>query len=228
MKCWLKVSTAASWFACCAASFAQQADREKAIEAADRVLSAEEFRPADEPGILERWLQNLGEWLESLFGEAENPFTGMGSVLAPIFMAVAIAALLFLAAWIISLIVARRRSVEPILSFAEERLAPPHELLRLAEAAAAKGDYSRAFTLAYWAFLKNADSVGHLHYSDDATNWEIIATLNRDVPAAVAVEARTHAKLFDEIEYGNGSAEATDYESVLALIDALKKVEVAA
>ena len=228
MKCWQRVLTAVSLATACAITSAQQSEHAAAVEAADRVLGTEEFRPAEDAGPIREWLQSFIDWLDGLFGQTESPFTGMGSVLAPIFMAVIIGFLVLLAAWIVANIAGRRRKPEPILSYAQERLAPPHELLRLADEAAARSDYSRAFTLAYWAFLKIADAAGHLDYSDDATNWEILQTLKPPVSPTLTADARKHARLFDEIEYGDSHAGAEEYRAVRELIISLEQVPAAA
>lgn len=228
MKCWQKVFAVVSFLLLPLALLAQQGEQRQAIEAAKRVLSDDEFTDATEPSFLENLFVRFIEWLQELFSSAElGPLSGLGQILGPILLAVLIAALLILIALLVSRFQWARRP-EPFANYCEDRKAPPHELLRLSDEAASKGDFSRAFTLAYWAFLKLADTADQLDYLDEATNWEILSTLRPGANAALSSEARRLARTFDEIEYGDSRADAEDVASVKRLIGILPEVKAAA
>lgn len=216
MKCWQRASTVVSVLSVCAISFAQQTEHANAVESAKRVLSSEEFSGKSELGFIEKLILDFIEWLDRQFSGSSS-LDGVGSILAPIFIAVLIAGLVILASWIVAVLAGRTKDRTPLGVITSERHAPPNELVRLSEEAERKGDYSRAFTLAYWAFLKLSDAAGLLDYSDEATNWEILSTnkFSKDTDS----EARKYANLFDAIEYGDASASHEDVKAIRQLIE---------
>jgi hypothetical protein len=216
LRDWRKASATVSLFVCCAASFAQQTEHRRAIEAADHVLSTEEFSYSSEPSFWERAIQRFFEWLGGLVDSAGPSLGGIGQFIGILLICGMAVGAAFFIAYILSSIQRRRSDVMP--RYGSERFSPPSELIKLSEEAEASGDYSRAFTLAFWAFLKLADEAGVAEYADDDTNWEIVATLTRkDLDADV----RNCALLFDGIEYGHSSAGREDLLLVRGMISRL-------
>jgi hypothetical protein len=216
LKCWQRASTAVSALFVCAVSVAQHTEPTRAVESAKRILSSEEFSGRPEQSFFEKLILDFIEWLDKQFSGAPA-LGGLGSIIAPILIALLIACLVILASWIVGVLAGRTKDSAFSGNLASERLAPPDELLRLSEEAEIAGDYSRAFTLAFWAFLKLSDVAGLLDYSDDATNWEILSSskFSRDTD----VVARRYANLFDTIEYGDASASRDDVQAIRLLID---------
>ena len=229
MRCWLRTLAATSLFWLARASLAQEGDAREVVGLTRRILSDPEFSDAPQPSALEelyeRILDGVVSVLRAIFGESTS---GIAPVLGPIIVAVFIGVLLILAAWLISNVNWSRRQREDFGDYAEERMAPPNELLRLSDEAAAAGNYSRAFTLAFWAFLKLSDASDVLDYSDDSTNWEILRTMRAVGVGKFGNSARELARKFDLIEYGNGHADINDVAAVKALIERIPSAKVAA
>ncbi|MEO7453434.1 MAG: hypothetical protein ABIV13_01580 [Fimbriimonadales bacterium] len=225
MRDWRKASAVASSIVCCATCVAQQTEHQRAVLSADRILSAEEFSYQEKSNYLTELLMRFFEWLDGLLGDASGPSVGgIGQILGILILAALAVGAVFFVAWLLSTR-AEKMARSKFVAHNSERMFPAHELLKLSEVAEARGDHSRAFTLAYWAFLKLADEADVLRYSDDATNWEIVGTLTLK---EFDSESRRFAILFDGIEYGHASADSQDVGAVRALIAKLDTVRVAA
>lgn len=178
------------------------------------ILADPEFGPL-RPEIYE-WLAPLFEWIGEMIerllrailpsgvGMPSASLTQIGQLVALVFVLGA----LLLIVYVVSSRLRDRRRREQV-SFNELRLAPAHELLRLAEEAERKGDWERAYALFFWSALKVGDSAGYWRYADDRTNWEVLRTARQEPTRAHRLALR-----FDEIVFGCSAATAEDARRV--------------
>ncbi len=195
-------------------------DSQKAASAAKRVLQGDEFTAQRDETLMERLSRRLADWLDGLFSnnrpDAASAASAFGAA-AQIIVVVLAAVLIVLIVWALAVFWPKSSRVT-VAESSDERRAPFEQLLVWAKEAEANGDYLRAFTFYFWAALKKCDRCAWLTYSDDRTNWEVMATAK--TPASTFWESlRQRGREFDAFEYGGREATSENVARVRSLLD---------
>ena len=195
-------------------------DSQKAAAAAKRVLQDEEFTTKRDETAMERLSRRLAEWLGRMFSGNGSSAASAGSAfdtLARVIVVVLVALLIVLIVWALAAFWPKPARINKTESF-DERRAPLEQLLAWAKAAEENGEYSRAFTFYFWAALKKCDRCGWLDYSDDRTNWEVLATAKPAAPSFWEM-LRQRGREFDGFHYGGRHATSEDVSAIRNLLD---------
>lgn len=157
---------------------------------------------------LQELLKRLQDWLNSLgLGAVAGSTTA--TVIAAVLLAILLALLLYmLVRWIWDLMASGRRIKLNLSEESEEQLAAPG-LLKLAEAALARGEVRQAIRLRFRAVLRRVPQASAALL---LTNSQLKRRLGREYPAA----AQPFGKLvgcFEDVWYGGVSASVEDYRT---------------
>jgi hypothetical protein len=167
------------------------------------------------------WWDRFIEWLAGLFERLfEGVFTATASVplLGQIIVAITIAAFAALIVWLAYLVAlhllrARRPRVDADAGELLEQRAGSDELLTRARAAAARGEYALAISLAFRAALRRLDAGGVIAYDSARTAGEYRRAVRRScAPAAPPFDELVHT--FTLATYAEVPVEERDWETV--------------
>jgi hypothetical protein len=175
--------------------------RDTAREAAQRELSKGVYH-ADDPGLFERMLNGIVDWLDRLTSRADSAFGRSWGLLALlVVLLTAVALIVWRTGWL-RRTVARPDSeldVSPALTADEHR--------RRADSYAQDGRYADAVRERMRAIVRELEDRGVLEPRPGRTAHEVARDAGNIVPA-VAGDLRSAARVFDEIWYGARPATA--------------------
>lgn len=178
-------------------------DEEEARRWMEEELSRPVYEEA-EPGLTERALAALAEWLDSVLSglEAAGPVTG-------VLVVAVIAAVVLL---LVVLVVRPRLNASPAGSrpvFDDEAASTAVDHRRLARDAAGRSDWNEALTQLLRAMIRSAEERVVLDPVPGQTATEAASRLVGAYPDDAA-DIRWLAERFNEVRYGNAHATAAD------------------
>lgn len=176
-------------------------DRDEARRAAERELSRGIYH-RDEPGLLERALDAVFDWIARQFDRvtAVTPGGGLGLV----FLIALVAAVAALVVWRTGPIRRGYRAGTAAVELSGDLDAAEHR--RRADAHAAQGRYAEAVRERMRAVVRELETRGVLEPRPGRTADEVAREAGRLVPA-VAGDLRTAARVFDEVWFGGRPAD---------------------
>lgn len=226
----------------------QQADARAAQARAKDILARPEFQVADPeapkeekvaeeqpPGLFQRFLKWLGEWLEKLFRRAEPTATrapsssgASGQSVANVLVVVLIAAAVVSAALALLRALGKMKpgedsalevSTQDASTLAADPMnalsRPPEGWAHLADELAARGEYREAVRSLYLALLSRLHRDGVIHYDTTLSNWDYLRQFRSRrewVPSFRELTLR-----FDFAWYGNLPVGADGYHAFRTL-----------
>ncbi|WP_150110169.1 DUF4129 domain-containing protein [Crystallibacter crystallopoietes] len=168
-----------------------------------RELAKDEYQQA-KPGLLEEILQRITEW----FTDIVNSLQGVSPNLGTLFIVIAVLLIIGAAIWLVR---PRRnaRSAHEGQLFETDQVLPATEHRRLAEAAAARGDWNEACTERYRAIVRSMEERVVLAPQAGQTADEAARQIGQAFPD-LAAATRQAATVFDAVRYGNLPASEAD------------------
>ena len=187
--------------------------REQARRLAELELADPAYRAA-EPGVVERVLRWLQEWLQEALDRVGSAAPGGWLGLLGLVALVVVAALIV--RWRMGPVTGSAAvtfTVDPGTSAAEYRLR--------AEQAASAGRWDVAVSERMRALVRTGQERGLIHAQPGWTADEVAAALGAALPAAAPVLADA-ARIFDDVRYGGRPATAAAHEAVRAADDLVR------
>lgn len=176
--------------------------RDEARQAAERELSKGIYSE-DEPGPVERALQEVLEWLDELLSRAAGATPG--GALGLLSLLLIVVGLAVLVAWQTGPVRRGARGSAPVVELSGRLDAAEHR--RRADAFAAEGRFAEAVRERMRAIVRELETRGVLEPRPGRTADEVAREAGGAVPT-VAPDLRTAASVFDEIWYGGRPASA--------------------
>lgn len=171
-----------------------------------------------EPNILERIATGILEWLGSIFAGLRPLEAGPGTLI----MVLGAAAVIAVAVWLIKPRLNARRKVAVTGVFAGQTVLTASEHRQLATAAAGSQEWDIALTERLRAVIRSAEERGIIDRSPGRTAGETGVQLRAAFGPAGDGTAWLADK-FNEVHYGNRSADEADYQRATAIDDALTR-----
>ncbi|MBI2892573.1 MAG: DUF4129 domain-containing protein [Deltaproteobacteria bacterium] len=194
-------------------------DGSEARAAAERILSADEFRPVPQPGeghfgdwlreVIERLLELITPDPEGLLGGPTFALPGMD-----VFLVVGIVLLLAGLSFVAWVTLSGRRKRAPLQAAATEAAAvdprerDPEDILAEAEAKRRSGELREALRILYLATLVRLDRFRRISFDPSLTNWQYLRFFPRGPDRDRFAEL---TDLFDHKWYGHEPISDDDY-----------------
>jgi hypothetical protein len=198
-----------------------QADFNSARSNADKVLAASEFRHVTGNDLRDRLTARFFDWFSRLFGGVSN-FTRSAPWLGPLIMyGFLLLAFAGLVVWILRILDRQRLAVRMDPGAA---ITHPQEISRswakLAEAAAASGEWREAVHALYWASISELEARRVWRANNVRTPREYLRLVSPDAPQYRPLRALTRS--LERIWYGLAPAVRADYDDALAVYEELR------
>ncbi|MHA7153666.1 DUF4129 domain-containing protein [Arthrobacter sp. TMN-50] len=171
---------------------------------------------AAEPNLLERIATAILEWLGSVFAGLRPLEAGPGTLVLALGAAVVVA----VAVWLIRPRLNARRTVPTAGVFAGTTTRTASEHRQIATVAAGSGEWDVAFTERLRAVIRSAEERGIIDRQPGRTAGETGVQLRAAFGPAGDGTAWL-AERFNEVHYGNRSADQSDYQRATAIDDVL-------
>ena len=196
-------------------------DFKSARSSADKVLAASEFRHVTGNGLRERLIAKFFDWFSRLFGGVSS-FARSAPWLGPVimygFLLLAFAGLLV---WILRILDRQRLAVrmEPGAAITHSQ-ETSRSWAKLAEAAAASGEWREAVHALYWASISELEARRVWRANNVRTPREYLRLISPDAPQYRPL--RTLTRSLERIWYGLAPAVRADYDDALAVYEELR------
>jgi hypothetical protein len=200
---------------------APRVDFKSARSSADKVLAASEFRRVMGNGLRDRLTAKFFDWFSRLFGGVSN-FARSAPWLGPVimygFLLLAFAAFLV---WVLRILDRQRLAVrmEPGAAITHSQ-ETSRSWAKLAEAAAASGEWREAVHALYWASISELEARRVWRANNVRTPREYLRLIATDAPQYRPLRALTRS--LERIWYGFAPAVREDYDDALAVYEELR------
>jgi hypothetical protein len=201
-------------------SFWEPIGRDEARELARRELEKPIYH-RDEPSLVERMLQKIGDWLDELFNTASDPSRGGtgGGWLAWIVILVLLVAVIVAVAWWVRIRQNTRSARDALLADAPST-ARNHRTE--AERHAKAGEWAAAIRERLRAIARDLEERAILDPRAARTADELAAEAEQALPD-LAEELRAGVLIFDDVWYGDRPATQAGYEQLTRLEERVRK-----
>ncbi|WP_263373719.1 DUF4129 domain-containing protein [Granulicella aggregans] len=200
---------------------APRVDFKNARSSADKVLAASEFRRVTGNGLRDRLVAKFFDWFSRIFGGVSTFARGapwLGPVIMYGFLLLAFAGLVV---WIFRILDRQRLAVrmEPGAAITHSQ-ETSRSWAKLAEAAAASGEWREAVHALYWASISELEARRVWRANNVRTPREYLRLVSPDAPQYRPLRALTRS--LERIWYGFAPAVREDYDAALAVYEELR------
>lgn len=171
-------------------------------------------------------LKRLLEWVWRLLGEVTGAGAGLDARLVWAVVLGLVVLVALLALWIAGPVRRSRRAAFAGAVFEEGDERTAAELRRLAEEAAARGDWRTAVLARFRAVVRTLEERVVLDERPGRTAHEAAVEAGAALPG-LAAQLLGASAVFDEVCYGEGTGSPQEHEALRALDDAVRTAEVA-
>ena len=183
------------------------------------ILERREFRGIGHPTWLNRLWRDVERWLTKIMEALRSRLPVQPGIPRSFLWVVVIGLVLASLVWLARFLLSRPSASLLELQQAAPALQTWQQLIREAQAAAARNDYRAAIRLAYWAGIHRLEQAGLWQMERARTHREYLRLLSKTHPKHAALVALTAQ--FEHIWYGGQAATADQFRLVLVRLEEL-------